>query len=61
MAIPSTAAVEPRASLHLPIGARARNLLLAMGIAALFAGLCAAYFALNAGADYPEPLMQTSD
>lgn len=39
----------------------ARAVTVALGLAALLAALCVAYFALDAGADYPEPLAQVSD
>ncbi len=35
--------------------------MVAVAVAALFAGLCAACFAVSAGAAYPEPWTQLSD
>ncbi len=42
-------------------GRYAYRLTLAMLVAAAFAGLCAAYFAVHAGVDYPEPLAEILD
>lgn len=60
MSFPSTTTV-PRISADAPLGGWLLRFLVAAGIAALLAGLGAAYFAVNAGADYPEPTLQASD
>jgi hypothetical protein len=60
MAISHTTALPTERGGVRRLGARIRALAVVLGIAALFAALTAAYFAVNAGDDYPEPAMRTS-
>lgn len=60
MSSPSTTTF-PRISADTPLGGWLLRFLIAIGVAALLAGLGAAYFAVNAGVDYPEPTLQASD
>ncbi len=43
------------------VSGRGHGVMIALAIGALIAMLCAAFFATNAGANFPEPLTQVND